>query len=218
MTKPAEEIEKLCIDAFNNEDKEQALIYLQQCPKPSEIVTHFFRRTGDCVGPKDILTISNVSLLHMAAKNNWPDVASTLITNYDCNPEAINDRKSTPLHYAARYGSMETLERLITKHDCNPMSLTKNGWTALHWAASTGQEDVLRYLIKDCNCDPSLCDAKGHTLLHLACAGNHIEAARYLLQTGLIDPAITCIWDCRPSEWGQSTSNGNTETITKNVE
>ena len=213
MTNPAKEIEKLCIDAFNNEDKQQALTYLQQCSKPSEIVTNFFRRTANCVGPRDILTISNVSLLHIAAKNNWPDVVSTLITRYHCNPEAKNNRMSTPLHYAARYGSMETLKCLITQHNCNPMSFTKNGWTALHWAASTGQVDALRYLIEECNCDPSLCDAKRHTLLHLACAGNHIEAARYLLKTGLIDPAITCIWNCRASEWGQSTSNGNTETI-----
>uniref|UniRef100_A0A1X7T447 Uncharacterized protein n=2 Tax=Amphimedon queenslandica TaxID=400682 RepID=A0A1X7T447_AMPQE len=146
-------------------------------------------------------------------KNNWPDVASTLITKYHCNPEAINNRKSTPLHYAARYGSMETLKCLIIEHDCDPMSFTRNEWTALHWAASTGQVDTLRYLIESCNCDPSLCDTKGHNLLHLACAGNHIESARYLLQTGLIDPAFTCIWDCKPSEWGQSTSNGNTETI-----
>lgn len=205
----AKESEKLCIDAFNSGNKQQALKYLQQCREPSEIVTKFSNCRASTDLNKDLLIISNVSLLHIAAKNNWSDVASSLITNYRCNPEARNNRCSTPLHYAARYGSMETLKCLISQHRCNPMSLTKNKWTALHWASSMGHVNVLRYLIEECHCDPSLCDAKGHTLLHLACAGNHFEAARYLLETGMIDPVLQDVWECSPSKWGLSMSNGD---------
>ena len=188
-----------CLSAFHNADKPRSLEWLRLCPDPASIKTESKDTNG-------VLTIWNLSLLHLSAKNNWPDVASILICDYHCNPETENNRLSTPLHYSARYGSLETLKYLIEQHGCNPMRLTKNKWTALHWAASTGQLHVLQYLIEVQHCDPWLKDKNGHNLLHLACSGGHTESVVYLLRTGKVDPSLTDAWGCTPSEWARNTN------------
>ena len=188
-----------CLTAFHKADKPRSLELLRLCPDPASIKTESKDTNG-------VLTIWNLSLLHLSAKNNWPDVVSILIRDYHCNPESENNRLSTPLHYSARYGSLETLKCLIEQHGCNPMRLTKNKWTALHWAASTGQLHILQYLIEVQHCDPWLEDKNGHNLLHLACSGGHTESVVYLLRTGKVDPSITDAWSCTPSEWARNTN------------
>lgn len=196
-------LEHCLLTAFHNADKPKSLELLRSCPNPASIKTESKDTNG-------VLTIWDLSLLHLSAKNNWPNVASILIDDYYCNPESENNRLSTPLHYSARYGSLETLKYLIEQHGCDPMRLTKNKWTALHWAASMGQLHVLRYLIEVRHCDPWSIDRNGHNLLHLACSGGHTETVIYLLCTGKIDPLLTDSWGCTPSEWAR---NINTDEI-----
>ena len=202
-------MENLCLTAFNEGNKAKALEYLKQCSNPSLICTD---QANDTNG---VLTIQNITLLHIAARHNWPDVISTLIQTYKCDKEAVNNRWSTPVHYCARYGSLEAMKCLVEKHGCDPMRQTKNLWTSLHWAASKGQVNILKYLISERKCDPSKCplDKNGHSLLHLSCSGGHTEAAIYLLRTGLVDPSLTDAWSCTASEWARTTNANEVDTV-----
>ena len=192
-------VKRRLITAFHNGKLSKSLQLLRLYNNPASVKTESRDTNG-------VLHITDVSLLHLAAKNDWSDVAEILIKDYKCDPEFPNNRGSTPLHYAARYGKLQTVKYLVGEHSCDPMRLTKNRWTAIHWAATNGHTNVVKYFVEELGCDPSKLDTNRHNPLHLACGSGHTELVQYLLTTGKIDPAFIDVWGCTPSEWARSST------------
>ena len=123
--------------------------------------------------------------LHLAARQNAPDVARLLMDHgADVNErdKAGDEDDWTPLHYGASYNAPKVV-RLLLARGADINAKDKGGWTPLHIAAGKNGVGVARLLI-DRGAEVNARNKDGYTPLHDAAAKNATEAARLLIDRG----------------------------------
>ena len=114
---------------------------------------------------ENICNYSELSPLHLAAKNGHLEVCKFIIENVS-NIYTRDYTGKTPLHLAAANGNLETC-KLLWKH-CEEKNIPDLfGWTPLHCAAMHGQLDVYNFILEQVN-DKKPLDIDGHTPISLA--------------------------------------------------
>ena len=108
----SDRVEGDCIKAFQNGQKNSAEQLLPHVESPDSVTTAFSFRAS---------TVSNVSLLHLAANNGWNDIAALLVTRYHCNANGTDANGNTPMHYATYNGHLEVVKYFIKELLCKPM-------------------------------------------------------------------------------------------------
>ena len=137
-------------------------------------------------------TVAKVSLLHLAARWGWIDIAILLVTKHRSSAQWRDDEGSIPLHYAAHYGHLMIAKYFISELHCDPAEKNQFHDTPLHLACENGHIDIVRFFIFEAHCNPSECvDIQGKTPLHNACMNNsgHLNIVRYLIGEVHCDPS-----------------------------
>ena len=118
------------------------------------------------------------TVLHLACRNGWLDVAKLLVEEYGFAPD-IRDREMwTPLHYACRYGHLGIAQYLISNQQCDVTATTSNHWTPLHFACRYGYMSIVEYLAGQMNVLQSVDQS---SLLHLTCEYGQSNILIYLM-------------------------------------
>ena len=116
-----------CVQAFKSGNKLMVEQLLPRIQQPAVV-----RTTTESI-LNSILTVANVSLLHLAARCGWIDIAVLLVTEQNCSVEWRDKERSIPLHYAAYYGHLELVKYFITELHCNPTDKNNFVDTPLHF-------------------------------------------------------------------------------------
>ena len=169
-----EEIGLDCQEKFQKGHKEDAKRLLLQLQDPANVRTRGYYKA---------------SLLHLAIRRDWSDVAIELIKKYKYDVNCRDNDGSTPLHWAAWHCSEDMARYLVNEQDCDPSTTRDNcDRTPLHYACWNNQLSLTQYLISEAHCDPSCQDKYGDTPLHNACIKGYTEIVQYILSTGKVDP------------------------------
>ena len=159
---------------------------LPSIPQPATITTTFKSR----LYPIDIeLSISLVSLLHLAAYWGWRNVVTSLVSVYNCSANCKDKKGHIPLHYAASNGHLEVVKYFIVELHCDPMDRNQYDATPLHSACAHGYLNIAQYLIREEHCNPSCENNDGNTPLHYACTNGHLNIAQYLIREQHCNPS-----------------------------
>ena len=170
----SDRVEGDCIKAFQNGQKNSAEQLLPHVESPDSVTTAFSFRAS---------TVSNVSLLHLAANNGWNDIAALLVTRYHCNANGTDANGNTPMHYATYNGHLEVVKYFIKELLCKPMDKNNHGSTPLHYACVNGHDHVVQYLLSTGRVDPLAKDNDGYTPEDIARNHNNSSAVLSLFQT-----------------------------------
>jgi ankyrin repeat protein len=125
--------------------------------------------------------ISQYSLLHIAACNDYYDIIRILVQNGALLEERDGHEK-TALHLAICSGSRKAIQELI-ELGANINSIA-HGYSCLHLAATFYYEGVITYLIQNGCSLQSKTTTTGRTALHVAVYYGNLESAKELLQNG----------------------------------
>ncbi|XP_023314366.1 ankyrin repeat domain-containing protein 27-like isoform X1 [Trichogramma pretiosum] len=79
--------------------------------------------------------------LHLACQNEHPSAVKLLLASANCNPDAKDHSRDTPLHLAARSGSVRIVEMLV-RHGANFKLRNINGMTALDEVDRMHSDDI----------------------------------------------------------------------------
>jgi ankyrin repeat protein len=146
--------------------------------------------------------------LHIAAQNNWVDVARILIEK-SADPNAAGTLGASDLYYQVLYGftpygvaEKTPLHIAVGNHSADVASLLlehgadgfcdhlvvvdardRIGQTPLHDAAAGESLDMTRLLIEH-RADVNATDEEGDTPLHIAAAGESLDMTRLLIELG----------------------------------
>ena len=93
----------------------------------------------------DILYECNNTLLHLAARYGYIEIAQLLLKK-KCDVNKANDLGETPLHLAAHYGCYRMVEFLLN-NNANLYQKDECGYSSIDYAASTCFKDVFDLLI-----------------------------------------------------------------------
>ena len=117
--------------------------------------------------------------LHTIFERHAPDLAQTLITQFNANTEIRDKQNWTPLHTAIDRGyssySQELLEKFLHK-DVG----TEVGWLQLHAAFFKENTQDVKFLL-DASADVNHASSAGYTPLHIAVAKGNIDLVTLLL-------------------------------------
>ena len=184
-----DEINKLCLSAFNSAHYSEAIRLLPLASEPKSIHTNVCNTNipstkGDTkyFDPQD-----SIGLLHLAAWNGWLDIMKTLIDRYGLESE-MKDCDIYILHIAILKKHIDVVKYLISECGCDAMCKNNYRSTCLHYAGACGSLDILKYLITECKCDPMVTDNDGATCLHIAVFHKHIDVVKYLISECCCDP------------------------------
>ena len=185
----ADDINKLCLSAFNSAHYSEAIRLLPLVSEPKSIHTNvcdtnipYTKGSMTYFDPKD-----SIGLLHIAAWNGWLDIMKTLIDRYGIEP-VMGDCEIYILHIAILNKHINVVKYLISECGCDPMCADNDGWTCLHYAGVCGSLDIMKYLITECQCDPMVTNKIGSTCLHIAVLNKHIDVVKYLISECGCDP------------------------------
>ena len=118
-----------CLDAFSNDNKEEALRLLKLVNDP--------RKVKDSDGS---------TLLHLAAARGWTDTVELLITKYNCDINCGTVYNSTPVHWAIDYGHLDVIKYLVNTGKCDLFIKSKWGGTPLDIARRNGHHEIVEFL------------------------------------------------------------------------
>ena len=167
-----DDINKLCLSAFNSAHYSEAIRLLPLVSEPKSVHTNVCD-TNITGNTKYFDPKASIGLLHIAAWNGWLDIMKTLIDRYGLEPETGN-RDLYILHIAILNKHIDVIKYLISKCGCDPMCKNNDGWTCLHYAGDCGSLDIMKYLITECKCDPMVVDNDGSTCFHIAVLNKNI--------------------------------------------
>ena len=184
-----DDINKLCLLAFNSAHYSEAIRLLPLVSEPKRIHTNvcdtnipYTRGSTTYFDPKD-----RVGLLHIAAWNGWLDIMKILIDRYGLEPE-MGDCDIYILHIAILNKHIDVVKYLISECGCDPMCKDNDGSLCLHYAGDCGSLDIVKYLITECKCDPMVADKNGLICLHWAASNKHFDVVKYLISEHGCDP------------------------------
>uniref|UniRef100_A0A1I7XJ33 ANK_REP_REGION domain-containing protein n=1 Tax=Heterorhabditis bacteriophora TaxID=37862 RepID=A0A1I7XJ33_HETBA len=123
--------------------------------------------------------------LHIAAKKNQMDIASTLLQYHvNADPNAKSRAGFTPLHLAAQEGHREISAMFIENgSDVSVGAKANNGLTAMHLCAQEDRVPVAIELVKH-NAEVNSQTNAGYTPLHVACHFGQLNMVRFLVEHG----------------------------------
>ena len=135
------DVEKKCLRAFENGEKEKAARLLTEVEHPQRIKDGFGQ-----------------SLVHFAAKNGWQDICKLSIEHYHCGAADEDAGGKRPLHCACAYGQVGVVNYLIKHPTVITTANDKSDWlflvsgvcvgNALDMACSKGHLPVVKELLK----------------------------------------------------------------------
>ena len=170
-----------CVQAFESGNKLMVEQLLPRIQQPAVV-----RTTSESLWYRyNSITVANVSLLHLAARWGWIDIAVLLVTEHNCSVVWRDEYENIPLHYAAYYGHLELVKYFITELHCDPTDKNRLNETPLHLTCWNGHLNIAQYLISELHCNPSCVNRNGKTPLHLACRNGHLNIAQYLISEAL---------------------------------
>ncbi|MBS0011311.1 MAG: ankyrin repeat domain-containing protein [Bacteroidales bacterium] len=129
----------------------------------------------------EIITNSGESALHIAAKDNMPEIAEALI-RAEAEINLQDTRGATPLHYAAAYGNFYVCDLLIYYY-ADIDALAKDGSTALAAAVYSGYADITDLLLQ-AGSNANIPDYRAYTPLMIAAQNNDTLIISLLLNAG----------------------------------
>ena len=184
-----DEINNLCLSAFNIAHYSEAIRLLPLVSEPKSIHTSVCNTNipstkGDTkyFDPQD-----SIGLLHIAAWNGWLDIMKTLIDKYKFETQKGNYNIYI-LHIAVLNKHIDVVKYLISECGCDPMCKDIDEWTCLHYAGNCGSLNIMKYLITECKYDSIVADKYGSTCLHIAVGSKHIDVVKYLISECGCDP------------------------------
>ena len=104
------------------------------------------------------------------------EVALTLITEFGCDANLLNNDGYTILHRACEYGHASVV-RMVGKYAS--VLATRDGDTPLHIAAARGHNECVEALLQ-LDAPTSLKNAAGKTALHIACERGHASIVKII--------------------------------------
>ena len=119
----------MCLDAFDNGNKEEALSLLQVVKDP--------RKVKDSDG---------WTLLHHAAANRWTDVVELLITKYKCDVNCRTVYNNTPVHEASLDGHLDVIKYLYNNGKCDLFIKNSYGETPLDLARLYKHHEIVEFI------------------------------------------------------------------------
>ena len=107
-------MEKECLDAFREGNKEKALKLLPKLSNPETVHDHETRYIIVDHLRRLFWTCESSTLLHYAAHHRWGNVCKLLVEKYNCEPTAVDDSGRSPLHIACMFGCEKSVKYLVT--------------------------------------------------------------------------------------------------------
>jgi hypothetical protein len=151
------------ISSFLLCNKEEALELLKILPdSPLEMRTQLTIPNWQCG------TLSNVTLLHLACKNNWLDVIDMFVKEYHCSLSIKSSGGYTPLHFACLEGHLEVVRYLVHEFQVSVREQNELGKNTLHMAAEFGHSSLVQFLLESTDIDVIEVDRDGNSVFHLA--------------------------------------------------
>ena len=90
--------------------------------------------------------------LHIAAFEGDHEKVSILLTHYDINVDALNDRQMTPLFFSIRLPVIgfhpQSIQQLLIEHQANVSIENNRGFTSLHQACLHNNIPLIRLLLE----------------------------------------------------------------------
>jgi hypothetical protein len=124
----------------------------------------------------ELRTLTDESLLMMAALKGQVDIARTLIDK----GAQVNKTGWTPLHYAATGGNVEMID-LLLEREARIEARSPNGSTPLMMAARYGTAEAVQTLL-NAGADPRARNETGMDARDYAISGNRIDTADLITQ------------------------------------
>ena len=113
-----------------------------------------------------------VTLLHLACKNGWTEIARELVARYRCDPMDQDEQGYIPLHYAVHFERMDIVRYLLSLESVQGMhSAYQDNYsyeTPLHLASNNGNLEIVKYLVEVCRCSVLDADKNGSDPLLVA--------------------------------------------------
>ncbi|XP_072827576.1 ankyrin-3 isoform X12 [Vicugna pacos] len=126
-----------------------------------------------------MVTMNGYTPLHIAAKKNQMDIATTLL-EYGADANAVTRQGIASVHLAAQEGHVDMVSLLLSRN-ANVNLSNKSGLTPLHLAAQEDRVNVAEVLVNQ----GAHVDAQtkmGYTPLHVGCHYGNIKIVNFLLQ------------------------------------
>ena len=131
---------------------------------------------------REVHTDSKLTVLHLCCKNGWYDITCTLIKEFNCDPNVIDQNGKTPLVYACTFGHLDIVRYHIGRGCNTGMECGTDQWTLLHYACSHGHLDIVQYLISEVGCVSNNNNIHVLTPLQCACKHKHDAVVKYLIK------------------------------------
>ena len=122
-------MEKSCLDAFHNNNKEEAVSLLKEVKDPRKVKN----RLG-------------LTLLHCAAAHDWTDIVELLITIYKCDVNCRTVNNWTPVHEASLRRHLDVVKCLYNTGKCDLFIKDKYGKTPLDIAYQLGHDEIVEFI------------------------------------------------------------------------
>ena len=143
--------------------------------------------------PADVRDEEGRTLLHWACRNEWEDVANTLMEEHvQC--QSLKPVIILAFKYPSTTGTDQAraLQLLSQLPDPAAQVKSEDGNTLLHWASRNGWYDVVKELVEEYHCDPNyqvsfvqmMRGAEFGTGMQFACAAGHLDIVKYLVKQG----------------------------------
>jgi ankyrin repeat protein len=158
---------------------------------------------------------NNAAPLHHAASQDQLEAVSELLMVKNCNVNAKNSKKETPLHvsvsaprivevllreradqgirdqdgstplHVAAKEGFKESVKLLIERGADVTSMDENGYMALHLAAEEGHRSVVELMISNENVRIDAKSRSGMTALHVAARKGRLEVAKFLVSKSL---------------------------------
>ena len=150
---------------------------------------------------KCLQTCTNMTHLHDACMRGDLRKVTSLLSNEECDVNALNTDGGSPLHIACEYGHLEIVKVLLENQKCNLSTPNIYGNTPLHLACNMKLLNIIRVLLER-RCRTNIPNKQGllaqyihlnedgDFLLHIACQWGDVDIVRYLITDERCNPNV----------------------------
>ncbi|VVC42995.1 Ankyrin repeat-containing domain,Ankyrin repeat, partial [Cinara cedri] len=121
----------------------------------------------------------NITLLHIAAQNNYKNVVETFLGIKGIHVNAEDRNGAIPLHWAVKDNAIDVVTILVQAEDIEVNAQNKNGNTPLHWVVVQGNAEIVNALVEK-GADVNAQNKNGNTPLHFAVVEDNAEIVNAL--------------------------------------